>query len=134
MRKYEKGKDFQAALQYDRLNLKVISEISPGISDNELENKSIDIINKVNTTKVTTRDIEACHRLGKKRDTLIKFVNRKDSEQCIDNRSKLANYNRVEPGFDPNAPIYINQHLSPFISKLAFYGRSLKGNGYISLR
>ena len=109
-------------------------EISPGISDNELENKSIDIINKVNTTKVTSLDIEACHRLGKKRDTLIKFVNRKDAEQCIDNRSKLANYNRVEPGFDPNTPIYINQHLSLFISKLAFYGRSLKWNGYISLR
>ena len=78
----------------------MISGIQPGISDNELENKSIDIINKVNTTKVTSLDIEAGHRLGKKRDTLIKFVNRKDAEQCIDNRSKLANFNRVEPGFD----------------------------------
>ena len=65
-------------------------------------------------------------------DTLIKFANRKNVEQCIDNRSKLAIFYRVEPGFDPNTPIYINQHLSPFISKLAFYGRSLKRNGYIN--
>ena len=109
--------DFQAALQYDRLNSIVISGIPPGISDDELENKSINIIYKVNTTKVISRDIESYHRLGKKRDTLIKFVNRKDAEQCIDNRSKLTNFNRVEP-------IHINQHLNPFISKLAFYGRS----------
>ena len=124
-------KDFQAALQYDRLNSIVVSGIPQNISDELLENKAINILYTVNTTKINHRDIEACHRLGRKKETLIKFVNRKDAEQSIENRTKLANFNRVEPGFDPNVPIYINQHLTPFISKLAFYGRCLKRNGHI---
>ena len=61
-------KDLQAALQYDRLNSIAISG---------LENKSIDIINKVNTTKVTACDIEACHRLGKKRGYINKICQQK---------------------------------------------------------
>ena len=114
-------KDFQAALQYDRLNSIVVSGIPQNISDELLENKAINILYTVNTTKINHRDIEACHRLGREKETLIKFVNRKDAEQSIENRTKLANFNRVEPGFDPNVPIYINQHLTSFISKLAFY-------------
>ena len=81
---------------WPHLNSIVFSGIPPGISDEELERLLF---------------------VGKKRDTSIQFVNRKDAGHSIDNRTKLTYFNKVEPGFGPNIPIYINYNLSPFISK-----------------
>ena len=40
--------------------------------------------------KIGTRDIEACHRLGNN-DAIVRFVNRKDAEDCLLNR-QLNNF------------------------------------------
>ena len=40
--------------------------------------------------KVSPRDIEASHRIGKeKKQTIVRFVNRKDAEAVLTARSKL---------------------------------------------
>ena len=81
--------------------------------------------------QIQSRDIAACHRLGKKNDTIIRFINRKDADDCFENRMKLKNINREEHGLAPGANIYIRENLSPYISKLAYYCRELKRREYI---
>ena len=118
--------DHQAGLQYNRLNSIVISGIPLSINHNELENKVINILNEVKSGKIVARDIEACHRLGNRNDAIVKFVNRKDAEDCISNRRKLANLDRHKTGIETDAPLYINEHLSPYMNKLAYFCRTLK--------
>ena len=72
------------------------------------------------------RDIEACHRLGNKNGAIVKFVSRKDADDCITNRKKLAKIDRHKTGIETDAPIYINEHLSPYMNKLAYHCRTLK--------
>ena len=58
-------------------------------------------------------------------------MNRKDAEDCFENRTKLRDINREEYGLAPGSKIYIRENLSPYISKLAYYCRELKRKGYI---
>ena len=66
--------------QYGRRNNLEITGISNEIEDVDLEGKVIEILDKIEVN-VSSKDIEACHRIGKSRDnskkTIIRFVNRK---------------------------------------------------------
>ena len=72
------------------------------------------------------RDIEACHRLGNN-DAIVRFVNRKDAEDCLLNRNNLRQLNNCEVGMGVKTEIFVSEHyLSPFMSKLAYHCRVLK--------
>ena len=70
--------------------------------------------------------------MGKKGDTIIRFVNRKDAEDCLVNRKKLKNFDLESVGFDSDAQIFINENLSPYMSRLAYYCRVLKRQGLVN--
>ena len=59
--------------------------------------KSIEILKNIDVT-VDKEDIQACHRIGKKHTTIIKFVNRKSALECLRNKSRLKELDKV--GFD----------------------------------
>ena len=57
---------------------------------------------------------------------VCKLVNREDAEEAVRNCSRLKEFNKEELGLSPNSSIFINEHLTPFNSKLGFYCRRLK--------
>ena len=113
------------------LNHLIISGIPEVIGHDQLEEKCIVVLNSIKDNKINERDIAACHRLGKKNDTIIRFLNRKDAEDCLDNRKKLQNFNREACGLGPDVKLFVNQNLSPYMAQLAYYCRVLKREGLI---
>ena len=68
-------------MQYHRRDTIEISGIPTNIKDEDLEGEVLRIYDAASVTvhgeKVANRDIQACHRIGKKGVTIVKFMNRK---------------------------------------------------------
>ena len=63
--------------QHSRRNNVEISGIPQSVSDNQLEEKVVDILKAIDIN-ITANEIEACHRLGKKnKNVIVQFINRK---------------------------------------------------------
>ena len=58
--------------------------IPQSVKSKDLEDKVINVLDKVNV-KMTKNDIEACHRLGDSRKTIVRFVNRKRLFEALKN-------------------------------------------------
>ena len=120
--------------QYGRRNNLETTVIPDEIKDEDLEEKVIEILNKIDVN-VSTKDIEACHGIGKSREnskkTIIRFVNRKYAKKALLNKKSLKNINRSSIGLSNSGNIFINENLAPMNNKLAFYCRKLKRDGYI---
>ena len=121
----------EAALQHGRLEQIIISGIPARVDHGNLEGVCVEILNGIKDHDITPDDIAACHRLGKKEDTILRFVNRKDAEDCLENRSKLKNLNKEAVGLDAESKIFVRENLSPFMNKLAYYCRVLKRKNLI---
>ena len=125
-------KQAESSFQHGRLEQIIVSGIPESVSHEELESKVCSILNNVKTHKIGERDIAAYHRMGKKGDTILRFVNRKDAEDCLANRKQLQNFDLESVGFQPDTQIYISENLSPYMSRLAYYCRVLKRRGKIN--
>ena len=75
--------------QYSRRNNVAIQDIPQSVKSKDLEDMVINVLDKVNV-KVTKNDIEACHRLGDSRKTIVRFVNRKYSFEALKNKKCLC--------------------------------------------
>ena len=125
-------KRVEAGFQHGRLEQLVIQGIPVEVTHENLENVCTDILNDIKDHKVTSRDISACHRLKKDSDlTILRFINRKDVDDCISNRKKLENINKEARGLPPGAKIYVRENLSPYMGKLAYHCRVLKRKNLI---
>ena len=71
----------EATFQHERLNQIIISGIPSTVNDENLEETACQILNQVKAYKFNETDVAACHRLGNKNDTILRFVNRKDAER-----------------------------------------------------
>ena len=113
--------------QYQRGSNIVISGIPSSITDEQVESKVVDILNKINVP-VCPRDIQAAHRIGRdKQRTIVRFVNRKDAEAAISNRSTLKDVDVTSFG----TKIYIEENFCPFLSKIGYMCRQLKRSKHI---
>ena len=116
--------------QYSRRNNIEISGVPPEVTNNQLEEKVIDILKAIDV-EITSKDIEACHRLGKKqKDVIVRVVNRKHCLQALRNKKKLMSVDKKALGI-PNARLFLSENLTPVNSKLAFYCRKLHRDGEI---
>ena len=119
--------------QYGRRNNLEITGIPDNVSHSDLENKVVGILNSIDV-KVTSADIEACHRMGKSKNnskkTIVRFVNRKFSKQALYNRKRLATVDKSPIGLS-NANIFVNENLTVINNKIAFFCRGLKRDGKI---
>ena len=81
--------------QYGRRENVEFTSIPESIPDEKLENSIIEILHKIGLTHIEHYSIAACHRLATKdrfgnRNTIVRFVNRKDAISCLQNRKKLS--------------------------------------------
>lgn len=118
--------------QYGRRNNIVISGIPDDIIDDDLENTVSKIMKDVDV-QIESKDIEACHRIGKtdqrtgSKKTIVRFVNRKYCKKALLNRKNFrlidteAKYN-----FSRNNKIFINENLTKANETIAYCGRKLK--------
>ena len=87
--------------------------IPMSVRDNVLEQKVCDVIQEIGVD-ICDRDIQACHRLKEKVQTIVKFTNRKD---CL----RILRVKRQLKGLDPSVvdlpegtKIFINESLCPY--------------------
>ena len=113
--------------QYIRRNNVEISGIPQSVSDNQQEEKVVDILKAINVN-ITSNEIEACHRLMKKKKNVIfRVINRK---HCLWNKKKLKSIDKNVIGI-PNVNLFISENLTPVNSKFVFNCLKLKTEGEI---
>ena len=122
--------------QYGRRNI-VISGIPDSVDVNHLEESVTEILSDIDV-KVTSNDIEACHRIGKKINrinstkTIIQFVNRKHAKKALFNKKKLSQNHKNYSFNTNNNPLFISQNLTRMNESLASQGRKLKRNNLVN--
>ena len=93
-----------------------------------MEEKVCDILGTIDVN-VTTKDIEACHRLPYSRKenkdnpkrTIVKFINRKNCEAAMKNRKALKDTDKTSLNFPEDTRIFVNDSLCPYYRGL--YGK-----------
>ena len=120
--------------QYDRRNNLEIISILNEIEHIDLEGKVVEILDKIEVN-VSSKDIEACHHIGKSKDnsqkTIISFVNQKYAKKAHLNRKNLKHLDKSSIGLSNSNNIFINENLTPMNNKLVFYCCKLKRDGYV---
>ena len=96
--------------QYSRRENIEIANISEDVKQQQLENHILKILHNLGLISLTSYDIVAVHRLGKKcanrnRSTIVRFINRKNAIYALKNKSKLKH--------SVYKNLYINENLSP---------------------
>ena len=87
---------------------------------------------------VTTNDIEACHRVGKRDNkigstkAIVRFVNRKNAKQALYNKKKLSRIKKKYEFNKNNNSFFISGNLTRMNESLAFQVRKLKRNNLVS--
>ena len=107
--------------QYIRRNNVELCGIPENIDDRNLEKTVIKVAEAIGV-QIESRDIEACHRLAKRKNdggpkrTIIRFVNRKNCESLHRNKKKLSDdlTKRKLKVIGIHNNIYINSNLSPY--------------------
>jgi len=122
--------EVQRSNQYSRRECIELSGIRVTVNDESLEKVCIDILSKIDV-RVDSGDIHACHRL-KKGQTILKFVNRKNAELALANRTKLKNQNLSSIGIPVDVQIYINQNTNPYYKFLRYQCKLLHDRNLIN--
>ena len=110
---------------YSRGECLEISGISAEVSEKDIENKVLEVLDAVGTL-INTDLVEDCHRIPSKDPPLplkkkgyLKLSCRKDSRRVFLNKKKLK---QLKPGplhLPPPVKIYINESLCPYYKKLS---------------
>ena len=123
--------------QYGRRNNIVISDNPVSADINQLEESVTKDLSDIDV-KVTSNDIEACHRIGKKNyrinstKTIIRFVNRKHTKKPLYNKKKLSQNHKNYSFSTNNNPFFISENLTRMNESLAYQGRQLKRNNLVN--
>ena len=121
--------------QYGRRKNLEITGIPDNVDNQNLGEKVIEILDKTDVN-VSSKDIEACHQIGKSKNsskmTIVRLVHRKHAKKALANRKGLKNIDRTSIGLEKSHRIFINENLASTNNKIAFHCRELKGNGRIS--
>ena len=103
--------------QYGRRNNVVISGIPDSVDINHLEESVTEIFSDIDV-RVTSNDIEASQRIGKKNSridstkTIIRFVNRKHTKKALFNKKKLSQNHKNYSFNTNNNPLFISENLA----------------------
>ena len=118
--------------QYSRRNNLDIQGIPDSVSDDQLEEKVIEIFNQLNV-KIDKFDIEDCHPMGKlKKTTIVRFVNRKNCKAILEKKLSLnRKLENAKLGFQSDERIFVSGNLTPYNQHLAWKCRELKQAGKI---
>lgn len=120
--------------QYGRLENIEISGIPAAASaddDSGLEDKVIKIAKEIGVN-ISARDISACHRLRGGKDTIIRFVNRKDADAMLSNASKLKDKDLSAVTGATRSKVYVNVNLSPDLKSMRWKTKRMKESGLVA--
>ena len=116
--------------QYGRRESIEIVGIPENVIQNDLEKEVINVYKEagvlVHGNELTHGDISACHRIGKKNTTIVRFVNRKWAMQGLFNGKKLKGTKLYG-----NNPVFINNSFCWEFKYLGYAIRKLKTNKQI---
>ena len=116
--------------QYGRRESIEITGIPTSVGQDALEDEVIKIYDEAKIEvfgrQLQESDISACHRIGKKGVTIVRFVNRKVAYAGLFNARNLLNSELYQNR------IYINNSFCREFSKYGFYIRRLKATGRIA--
>ena len=107
--------------QHGRRNNLEITGISNEIEDVDLEGKVIKILDKIEVN-VSSKNIEACHRIGKSKGnskkTIIRFVNLKYAKKALLNRNNVKHLDKSSIGLSNFNNIFCNSIIVGFFLPL----------------
>ena len=112
------------ANQYDRLENVEIAGIPAEVDDDKLEEVVIGIAKSIGVG-LKPRDIAACHRMPRGKDTIARFVNRKDADALFSNANKLKGKDLSSILGPTHQPVYINPNLCPDLKNMRWKTRKL---------
>ena len=99
--------------QYSRRECLEISGIPSSISDNDLEDVVCKAITKTGV-EMSNKDIEDCHRIGKRGQTIVNFCEREVSKQVLNVRKDLTKLSMEDLQLTGQVKLHINQSLCPY--------------------
>ena len=119
--------------QFSRRNNIEVSGIPDSVEDNCLEEKVISVFTSIGID-VKSDDVEACHRIGKSRNsskkTIARFTKRKSAKQALYNRKKLKSIDKSTLGLIND--VFINENLTPVNNGIAYYCWKVKRQNLVS--
>ena len=119
-----------ANAQYSRRECLEISGIPNNIKQDGLEDKVLTIFKKVGCD-IKSENIEACHRVGRQNNIIIKFSRRKDCQQIYSVKKDLSKLDMKEVDLPEGTQIYVNQSLCPYYKSLWSKSKKLRSLGKI---
>ena len=119
-----------ANAQYSRRECLEITGIPSSVSDKDFEEVVCKVITKAGVD-ITADDIEDCHRVGNKGQTIIKFGKRKVSRQVLSVRKDLNKVKMSDIDLTGQSTLYINQSLCPYYRMLWSKTKTLYKKGKI---
>ena len=119
-----------ANAQYSRKECLEISGIPWSVSDNDLEDVVCKAITKAGV-EVSDKDIEDCHRVGKRGTTIVKFCKRKFSKQVLNVRKDLTKLSMEDLQLTGQEKLYIKLSICPYYRVLWPKSKSLHSMGKI---
>ena len=103
-----------ANAQYSRCECLGLVGVPHSVSDGNLEGKVLKIFEKV-SCPIEGNNIETCHRISKKNESIIvKFSRRKDCQNVLNAKKELRKLDMKEIGFPEDNPIFVNQSLCTY--------------------
>ena len=94
------------------------------VSDNDLKDVVCKAITKAGV-EVSDKDIKDCHRIGKRRTTIVKLCKRKVSKQVLNVRKDLTKLSMEDLQLTGQSKLYINESLCPYHRVLWSKSKSL---------
>ena len=113
-----------ANAQYSGRECLEISSIASSVSENDLEDVVCKAITRA-SVEVFDKDIEDCHQVGKRGQTIVKFCTRKVSMHVLNVRKNLTKY----PWRTGQGKLYVNQNLCSYYIVLWSKSKSLHKMG-----
>ena len=131
-KKFEKlERDLNKSLQYSRRDTIETTGIPEDVTQNNLEEDVKKVFSaagvKVHGDNLEHRDIQACHRIGRKGVTIVKFVNRKFAREGLYKGKNL----KGKTLYGPNTKIFINDSFCHEFKYLNYVIRKAKSDALI---
>ena len=120
-----------ANAQYSRRECLEVSGIPRDVSNENLESKVLEVFSKVGC-EISSRDIEACHRLTNNDRVIVKFLRRKDCNQVMSVKRDLRKVKLEDIGSRGSNSIFVNPSLCPYYRMLWSKSKRLLDLGKIN--
>ena len=119
-----------ANAQYSRRECVEISGIPKSVEDNALESTLCKIFDKVGM-EINQNHIEACHRVGRQGNAIVKFTRRKDCQHLLKIKKDLSKLTFEDINLARDTKIFVNQSLCAYYRVLWSKSKALHKMGLI---